>query len=270
MSKFIPKTYWNKTHRRYQGLQAVGYVDLGRPFNDWMYKVREKIFLRIIKGIDLNKNFSILDIGSGNGFYPMLWQRLGFKDITASDFSEESFLKLKKLTHLKVLKIDITAQKIPPKQYDLISCFDMLYHIVDDDLYCRAFKNIAQILKPGGILIFSENLLPREEFRGTHQVCRPEKFILMLLQKNQLKIINRQPIFFLMNTPITSQNPLLKVYWFCLLAMLSRLNFLGGVLGPLLYPLELRLGKIYRQGPSTEMIVCQKLSSEPVEKPSRL
>ena len=261
MTKFIAKSYWEKTHRQYPGFKAVGYVDLGESFNWWMYRVREKVFLELIKKLPLNKDIKILDLGSGTGFYPKLFQKLGFKDITASDFSNLAILKLKKIPGIKVRKINLGSNRIPAQKYDLISCFDILFHLVDDRLYQRAFVNIGRLLKTKGYFIFSENLLPRGEFRGLHQVLRNQKFIFGHLKKNHFKIIARQPVFFLMNNPVSSDSFFLKSYWFWLLLILSRLPLMGKILGPLLYPLEIRLIKTLKTGPSTEIIITQNLSS---------
>lgn len=259
MPQFNSQKYWNKTHCQYPGLQAVGYVDLGQPFNFWMYKLRERIFFREIKNLNLPKTAAILDLGSGTGFYPMLWQKLAFENITASDFSPISLKKLQKLAGIKVKQIDLTDRKLDSIKYDCLTCFDVLYHIVDDSAYRQAFKNIAGRLKKDGMFIFSENLLPNKILRARHQVCRPGSLIFKLLKENHLKIIKIQPVFFLMNNPISSSNLALRAYWFCLLAILSRLPFLGYFLGPILYPLDLYLGRVLKRGPSIEIIVCRKL-----------
>ncbi|MEK7142596.1 MAG: class I SAM-dependent methyltransferase [Patescibacteria group bacterium] len=269
MTKFVPQQYWQKIHGKYPGLQAVGYVDLGEPFNFWMYRVRARHFEKIIKKFAPKKNLKILDLGSGTGFYALLFLANGYQNITGSDFSSQAIAKLKKIKGLKVKKIDLgLRQKAFPK-YHLITCFDVLYHLVDDRRYHQAFENVGRMLCDNGYFLFSENPLPYGEFRSRHQVLRNQKTIYMLLEKNQLQVVSRQPVFFLMNTPVLSRNPLLKAYWFWLLLILSRLPQLGKILGPLLYPLELALGRLFSKGPSTEIIVAQKLPSDFIPKPPK-
>lgn len=250
--------YWHKTHIQYPNLQAAGYVSLGIPFNIWMYKVREKIFLSSIPKLQIKKEAKILDIGSGTGFYILLWQNLGFKNITASDFVDGSLAKLKKINQVKTKKIDIGKKIVLPK-YDSITAFDILFHIVDDNAYKQAYANISSALKKGGFFIFSENLLKKNKIKSPVQVSRTQEEILRLLKKYNFKIISRRPVFYLMNTPIVSQNIFLKIYWRILTLMLHILPFLGYFFGPLLYFFETRITPKLKKGPSTEMIIAQKL-----------
>lgn len=250
--------YWHTTHIQYPKLQSVGYVTLGVPFNFWMYKVREKKIFNLIANLGLKKSAKILDIGSGTGFYPLLWQGLGFKNITASDFAKGSLEKLRKLKKIKVKKIDIGAKTVLPK-YDCITAFDILFHIVDDAAYKQAFSNIASALKKGGIFIFSENLLKEKRREDPVQVTRLEGEILGLLKKNNLQIVSRTPMFCLMNNPVISRNFLLKSYWRVLSGLLYLLPFSGNIFGPLLYPLEIGVTARLKNAPSTETIVTQKI-----------
>lgn len=259
MPTFIPKKYWNQTHSQYQGLQAVGYVALGYPFNIWMYRLRERVFLRVLTKLKIKKTISILDIGSGVGFYPKLFKKWRFRNITASDFSSEAIQTLKKIRAIKVKKIDIGVEQPLSSSYDVVTCFDMLYHIVDDKAYRRAFTNLAQLTKKGGLLILSENFLPDYEYRGVHQVCRSEKTIMNLLKKNGFKLVHRQPVFFLMNTPISSRNKIHSFFWKGIRVIIGKFHFVGYILGPVLYPFDLCFSRIYHRGPSTEYIVAQKL-----------
>ena len=36
---------------------------------------------------------------------------------------------------------------------------DVLFHIVDDEGYARAIRNLAALLAPGGLLVLTENFL---------------------------------------------------------------------------------------------------------------
>ena len=47
---------------------------------------------------------------------------------------------------------------------------DVLFHIVDDDGYVRAIANLHSLLRPGGMLILTENLVHGDWHRGEHQV----------------------------------------------------------------------------------------------------
>lgn len=257
---FNAASYWQERHQK-TDLSTVGYIGLGLPFNYWMYRVREKVFNRVVlsEKIDLKK-VKVLDIGSGSGFYIRNWQNLGVKNITASDFSTNALKQIKKtFRNVITLELDITAP-LPKNlvKFDIISAFDILYHIVDDKKYNQAIKNIHKLLKPGGIFIFSANL-PSKTQRARHQVSRNKKTTFSLLKKSHFKIKQVKPIFFLMNAPICSTSFLFQFHWFMLVNSLIKLNFLGYIFGPLLYPIELLLASISHTGPSTKIILSQKL-----------
>ena len=61
----------------------------------------------------------------------------------------------------------------PPDQiargasFDAVSAFDVLFHIVDDAAYGRAFQNIASLLKPGGWFLWSDNFLKANPRSGS-------------------------------------------------------------------------------------------------------
>jgi len=256
---FNAATYWQERHQK-TDLSTVGYIGLGLPFNYWMYRVREKVFNRAVLLEKINFNqVKVLDVGSGSGFYIKEWQNLGVKNITASDFSSNALKQIKKTFHnIKTLKLDITAPA-PNNlgKFDIISAFDILYHIIDDKKYHQALKNTHKLLKPKGIFIFSGNL-PSKTRRARHQVSRSQKTIFSLLDKSRFEIRQIRPIFFLMNAPVCSQNYFFRVYWFILVNSLIRFNFLGYIFGPLLYPLELFLALTCRTGPSTKIVICQR------------
>ena len=253
--------YWQKRHH-ITDLTTVGFIGLGLSFNYWMYKVREKIVQGIIeKRFDNFHAKKILDVGSGSGFYPKLFLKLGAKDITASDFSTRALSHLrKKIKKIKFLELDIT--KTIPKnhlgKYDIVSAFDILYHIVDDKKYVRAIKNISQLLKTDGLFIFTENMIESKTQRDLQQVSRERKIIMKFLKAAGFKVKTVHPIFILMNTPVDSNNIFLRMNWYILENMLIRINFLGHIIGPILYPIELFLLSVLKTGPSTKIILAKK------------
>jgi hypothetical protein len=65
-------------------------------------------------------------------------------------------------------------------------------------------------------------------------------------------------MFFLMNTPVDSQSPSLHRSWRAVSRICFRSHAAGAVLGALLFPLELLLTGVVREGPSTELVVCRR------------
>ncbi len=90
---------------------------------------------------------------------------------------------------------------------------DMLFHITDDDAYGRAFANLARMLRPGGLLVFTENFVHGPAGPDAHQVSRPLEEIEALVRAAGLEPLWRRPAFVLMNGPVDSDSRLLAAAW---------------------------------------------------------
>jgi SAM-dependent methyltransferase len=263
MNTFDAQTYWDDRHTRKYGPESVGYAGLGVPYNIWMYRVRGRVVERQVRkaGIDLATR-DILDIGSGTGFYIRLWSRLGGQSITGSDFSPFAVASLREeFPSRRFVDLDITATALPAElgQYDVVSAFDILYHIVDDRAYRRAISNIRSLVRPGGYFIFSENFLSKDRETGIHQVSRTFSEIAALLAENGFADVVRAPVFVLMNRPLKSSNALLALTWRFIVRItrMTHRPYLGRWLGALLYPIDLVCSRLMSTGPSTEMMICR-------------
>jgi SAM-dependent methyltransferase len=264
MGDFDPQAYWDTRHTKRYGPESVGYAGLGVPFNVWMYRVRRHVVAREIRksGIKLSR-CDVLDIGSGTGFYIDLWSRLGAKSVSGSDFAPFAVRSLReRFPDQRFFELDITAPELPSElgQFDLVSAFDIFYHIVDDRKYAQAFHNIMALVRPGGYFVFSENFLPAERESGVHQVSRSCAEITQLLHENEFEILRRAPVFLLMNRPLKSRNRALSTTWGLIERVTSRHDrpYLGHWLGAALYPVEISALRWMSTGPTTEMMICRR------------
>jgi SAM-dependent methyltransferase len=265
MTGFDPRSYWDSRHAKRYGPESVGYAGLGVPFNEWMYRVRGNVVAREIRRahIDLSSR-DVLDIGSGTGFYVSLFEKLGAKTITGSDFAPFALRSLRdELPAHSFVELDITAESLPSGlgQFDVVSAFDIFYHIVDDDRYARAFQNVSALAHPGGYFIFSENFLPSHDREsGVHQVSRSYEEIEVLLRRNGFTIERRAPLFLLMNRPVKSNSRLLKRTWHLIEDVTARHDrpYLGAWLGAALYPVEIASLRFMSTGPTTEMMIARR------------
>jgi SAM-dependent methyltransferase len=264
MGDFDPRAYWDTRHTKRYGPESVGYAGLGVPYNEWMYRVRRHVVAREIRksGIKLSQS-DVLDIGSGTGFYIDLWTRLGAKSVGGSDFAPFAVRSLReRFPDHRFVELDITSSALPPElgQFDLVSAFDIFYHIVDDQKYAQAFHNVAALVRPGGYFVFSENFLPAERESGVHQVSRSCTEITQLLDENHFEILRRAPVFFLMNRPLKSRSRVLSTTWGVIERITSRHDrpYLGDWLGAALYPVEISALRWMSTGPTTEMMICRR------------
>lgn len=257
------KNYWERTLEKNYNLQGTGSLSLGKNYNKWLYKIKLKSFLRIIKKLNQDiKGKKILDVGSGTGFYIEAWNKLGAKTITGTDITHNAVKNLKKkFPKNEFFQLDIGDEFMTShqKQYDIVSALDVLFHIVDDKRYERAIKNINNFLKTDGVFIFSEIFVKKKPVRTKYYVKRSAKYIEQILHSNSFEIIHRAPKTFLMSYPSSEAAISLKAFWAILGYLIRKNEFFGFIIGLILYPFELMLTRLLNYSPSSEIIVCKKI-----------
>ncbi len=262
-----PREYWEERLRSRFGLDGVGYAGLGRAYNEWLYRVRERVFLDTVRELAIDPGrATVLDIGSGTGFYVRLWRRLRARGVLGSDITETSVRALEQsFPETRFVRMDIGADVVPltPGSFDVVSAFDVLFHIVDDARFERALLNIAGLLRPGGLFLYSDNFLHGPAVRAAHQVSRSLVDIERALHAAGLQPVRRRPVFVLMNSPVDSTSRLYRAGWALFERVLRRNQAFGALAGAVLFPVEILLLDLVCEGPSTEILVCRRNPVDP-------
>lgn len=264
MNDFSSKDYWEDRLKENFGLHGTGYQGLGRRYNEYMYKVRRRVFMQRIRKLNIDfANVNVLDIGSGTGFYVRLWRDLGVIRITGTDLTTVAVENLRSMYPTnEFLQLDIGDEvdyKILQKKFDIISAFDVLFHIIDDTRYENAIRNIFSLLKPGGLFVFSDNFLHHNSLRSARQVSRSLRVIQRVLYQNNFEVLLRCPMFVLMNAPVDTNRSLMKVVWRMITSTVRYNERMAFIVCNFLYPLELLLVSVIRESPSTEMMICRSV-----------
>lgn len=258
------KNYWETRLANDYSLGGVGHLAAGRNYNYWIYKMREKHFRRAIKSIHASSSSECLDIGSGTGFYLDQLLKSGFRIITGSDLTDVAVRNLqRKYLGCKIVKLDITSEHTGlTDRYSLVTCMDVLFHIVDEEAYEKAFKNFNSLVEEGNYLIITENLTPVTKQRQ-HIYDRTREKIITHIERNGFRIIDYWSQFIFLNPPVQSSN---KFLWaisntrvFLLKKINStRLSFLGSILGFFFYLADLFFLSLGFKGRGTSILVCKK------------
>jgi len=257
---FDPLEYWEQRLRRYFGPCGVGCLGLSEGYNRWLARVRAVVGRRALVSVCSDwRGRHVLDIGSGTGFWIDQWRRLGAEPVIGSDFTSGSVARLRELWgRTAIHRIDITAHDLPSMgPFDAVSAFDVFFHIVDDAAYARAWRNVAWLVRPGGLFFLTENFLRNGPERQKHLVSRTLRDIERLVAAAGFEILARRPVFVLMNRPIDSASPTLR-WWWQMLERIVSYELAGSLVGAGLFPIEVLLTSILRQGPSTELMICRK------------
>jgi SAM-dependent methyltransferase len=266
---FDAADYWERRLGDHFGLEAVGDQSLGVAYNTWLYRVRSQRFTQLISDLRVDvANANVLDVGSGTGFYLDLWQRLGAKSVTGSDLTLASVRRLQSVyPNIAIKQLDIGSTHcagFSRGSFDVISAFDMFFHIVDDECFARALDNLAMLLKPSGLLLFTDSLMtgPGGRHSGTkgetHIVFRRQDDVVALLGRSGFSVVDERPAFVLMNAPVDSTSRVRHAFWSLLCLIVRRGERAGETVGRALYTVELRLLARSQRSPATRMFACRK------------
>jgi len=206
MSKYEPEKYWQERLSRDFSLVGVGSLGLGIGYNQWLYKARIRALTKLLKKNRINaQGKRVLDIGVGNGFYVDYWKRKGAKSITGIDITEKSVsVLMTKYPAYEFMKADISSEELALEgTFDIITAFDVLFHIVDEDKFEQAISNIRRLSHHETRVLISDSFL--RSLRPTrfhqNQNYRTLKRYQGVLKEEGIEMVELVPIFYFMTTP---------------------------------------------------------------------
>lgn len=267
--QFDARDYWESRLRQSFSLQGVGYHRLGRRYNEWMYRVRARVFARVAGSLGVDwARARVLDVGSGTGFYVEQWHALGVPTVVGTDLTSVAVTRLKeRFPGDDFFELDIGAEQAGGRaggqagRFTAVSAMDVLFHIVDDEAYARAFRNIASFLEPGGWFLWSDNFLHHATERVAHQASRSLAESEQRVREAGFEIVRRIPMFVLMNYPADTTSRLARWAWTAMVAPAAVAEPIGWAIGALLAPLDTWLTGVRQESPTTEIMVCRKAGS---------
>lgn len=124
------------------------YGDDSKGDNFLRYKMTEEFLVRYCQ-----KNFSMLNIGIGNGRFEAALKKNGYENITGMDPSLKSVEKLKDMgieSHLGNIYSSVSQEE--KQRYDCIFLFEVAEHLL---VPRRGIENVKEMLKKDGIFMIS-------------------------------------------------------------------------------------------------------------------
>jgi SAM-dependent methyltransferase len=150
---FHRKAYWENRLSEEYSLAGTGSHGLGVGYNKWVYRIQRQNFLSTLQPLVPGRSdLRVLDVGSGTGFFVDRWHEFGVSRVRGSDITATAVAGLSaRSPNDRFVQLDIGGEDLSPLEgarFDLVSACAVLYHVVDDDAYERAFHNVASCSTP--------------------------------------------------------------------------------------------------------------------------
>lgn len=125
--------------------------------NHWWFQGRRKIFFNLLnRFLNNDSQLKILDVGCGTGM--MMKELSKYGQTWGIDYDEEMIDICRQNGFNNVLKASATDLPFEDNTFDLITFFDCLEHVKDEE---KALQEAWRILKPNGYIFIS---LPAYQF----------------------------------------------------------------------------------------------------------
>lgn len=244
MSQYRPQEYWENLHNR-DDLSAVGQSGLPARLNAWLYKNGARNLDRFLLINPRRPPTTVYDVGAGTGFWVDYWLGRGAR-VDGSDLIEAAVHRLSQRFPGNYTVLDITTNR-PPAQYDLVSCMNVLLHIIDDAAFERALVHLAAAVAPGGALLLADPIAAHEWAGTTSRARAIERYAaplaaagLRLRAMAGTTVIGANPI-----EQTARLHPLWRAWWGMVSQVARRSRRASGLIGRLIWrvdPLLLGLG----------------------------
>jgi SAM-dependent methyltransferase len=105
---------------------------------------------------------SVLDIGSGAGHWIEFYHRLlGAGRVVGAEISAPLAAALSERytddPAISVLELDVGSQTFSlDERFDVVNAIGVMFHVVEDEAWRRAVRNLGGLLAPGGVLIVGD------------------------------------------------------------------------------------------------------------------
>ncbi|MCK5332361.1 class I SAM-dependent methyltransferase [Candidatus Parcubacteria bacterium] len=268
--RYNPKDFWERRLEKNFNLKGVGYAKLGEQYNKWLYKARIRTLDQTIEKHNIScENKKILELGVGSGFYVNYWKKKKISEFIGIDITEKSVKELSSAyPEYKFIRADISSPDLPIKEkFDIITVFDVLFHVLDEDKFEQIIQNIKKISHEKSIILIMDSYLKHSYQESFHVKLRTLSRYIEVLKKNEMKIKVIKPIFYFMSKPLNSKflhSPRLLL-WYLIASIIVLFDnsgkygkVLNNLIGKLLYSIDKIILKYNINGPSTKLMVISR------------
>ncbi|MDJ0840995.1 MAG: class I SAM-dependent methyltransferase [Acidobacteriota bacterium] len=203
--------FWEKRLARLTNLEGVGCEGRSAAWNRILYRTKVRALNRVLKRFRLDPaGQAALDIGCGVGFWIDTLHHLKAGPITGVDIAASAVNHCRErfagIDGLDFKHGDFGAPDFDAdawsERFQLVTSFDVFYHITDRTRFETALANVAKVMKPGGWFLVSdtfgrETMAPQE-----HVVFRGLDVYRQCLTDVGLETAHVEPVTVFLNSPL--------------------------------------------------------------------
>lgn len=270
--EYIPADYWESLVGRHFDLREVGYPNLSLAFNRCMYRGMAASVTGSLERLGMSpeslRSASILDVGSGTGFWIDFWLLQGARQIEGIDLTRTSVDHLtREYPQLSFRQVDVSSELEAEyeQSYDIVSAMSVLHRIPTQIGWLRAVKNLCRVLRPGGHLLLMDPVIVHAwwgpPFDSSHH-GRPRTLgeHSRALASEGVTILDVVPSISLLANPVDTRTRmefrLLNLYWSHFGRVARREGVMDALSAPL-YALDRLLVRM-RYAPTSKLLLCHK------------
>jgi SAM-dependent methyltransferase len=154
-----PQSYWNTRHREHRdSLRGPGCILLGEAANEDDYAVKWEHVRGVLDREVARGAVRLLDAGCGTGWFTARTATLGFADVDAADFSSTAAEIARRNAPAASVRVAALHEITSTAPYDVVMCIDVLFHVVDDEMWARSVANLAELTGTRGALVIQDAL----------------------------------------------------------------------------------------------------------------
>jgi ubiquinone/menaquinone biosynthesis C-methylase UbiE len=268
-NSYDPEFYWEKRLSERLDITSVGHAGLGRIYNSWLYKARFQALRQILRssGIGVTGS-SVVELGVGSGAWIPFWQSYKPASLTGVDITSTSVKTLAaRYPQFEFVQSDLGVP-LPLMQhhFDIVTAFDVLFHIVSDASFSQAIANMGTLAKVNGWIIIGDSFCAQPWGPYYHEYHRSYEHYVRELQMAGLTLVHIQPVFFTMTTTVCPNHKALdsltRLSLWCVSKIAARrsLEPLNHIWGLSLYLVDSLLAQVCKDGPSLKLLIARKAS----------
>ena len=208
---YRPREFWEQRLSEQFDLRGTGQTGLSLAYNRACYALRRDVLDRALREAAFDpRGRRVLDVGCGTGFFTAYYLERG-AELTGIDIAPTSVETLRARHPQARFILGDVSEVALAEAWDLVNAFDVLYHITDDARWERALANLADAVRPGGLLLLTDTFQERPGLAAHNRmrslarhraVLEPRGFTLAGLKPTHV-LLNRElgPVRFINRVP---------------------------------------------------------------------